>query len=576
MALALTQTIRLPVGHLVTARVEAFRKARADLQLQDELKFLQQMSDKGMSNDEQLSYRQAQLEREENRDVPDNNYVTSLKKEVTDIKKLVRYDKLRNAYKQSILEVAGGTKSLQAHMSLLQGQLAETSDPDLRSELQGQILQAQTNITESNQALLDNQVTFAEKDKSLSVIDEVLSKVKTEKAKALGAGNDRLASALDLKVQSLQQTRTQTEIENTVNQLTISKARKASSIGYLQDLSAEVQHANSSTPVVINGTRYNNAQAFWTQERDKYLATNFFTDLNKEYGDYITSVSQMNGQVPDVVLKGINTDFDQLAQRPEISPYLSRLNITKTNALADAVGKTSAAIYNKFAIDEDAESAISSLETLQARYGIDQTLNFQKIISDVAKDKAGVVNNLIGEVSARVAAGMSYSQAVADVNASIGKGEVLAPKFSAKELAGESPINLVKESKESTLDNLKPGARTPTPSTQQNPPTPAQAAGAAPATQPAPFSIANYLGQRQSRVTPGVTEFFNKETNVGYTDPTSVFKDFIGKRPSNTNPAVSEYFNKKNNQGFSTEQEAVGFANSLGVKKINALKEIGY
>ena len=114
------------------------------------------------------------------------------------------------------------------------------SDPDLRKEISTNISNVKASIEKDRLSLLASQIEYAQNDKSVSLLDETIKKTKAEKAEALGPGNDTLAASLDLKVQSLEQTRTQVTVQNTINELTVTKARKESAITYLTELNKQL------------------------------------------------------------------------------------------------------------------------------------------------------------------------------------------------------------------------------------------------------------------------------------------------------------------------------------------------
>jgi len=358
--------------------------------------------------------------------------------------------------------------------------LVNETDPDLRKEISTNISNVKASIEKDRLSLLASQIEYAQNDKSVSLLDETIKKTKAEKAKALGSGNDTLAASLDLKVQSLEQTRTQVTVQNTINELTVTKARKESAITYLTELNKQLTSADANKPVTLNGVKYNSVQEFWTAERDKYLSNNFFDELSKEYTQYVNGVVQTTGRVPEKVLSQIQTDYNTLKERPELSAFANKLELAKINTLSTAIEKTATSIYNQFVTDSDAKTALRSLETLQTKYGIDLTTSSQKIIGDVAKDKAGLVNNLLGDVTGLVGQGMTYSQALNEVLAGVNTGKVVAPNFSAQELATQTPGELLSKAQSSTKTNLQQGVPEMPKSNQQpaNIQTPSQSAGA--------------------------------------------------------------------------------------------------
>jgi len=469
------------LASVVQGRLEAFRDARAAAQTQSEAEFYKAVNESGMSLSDQLAFRKAQLDKEKGRDVNDHEYIDSLKKEVSNLTKQVRFEKIRNTYYDSQKSVGAGLESLQAHLGILQNLYNSENDPDMKKELQQQILSTQQDLTKANEDALNNEVTFAQKDQSIDLLDKAITDVGNAKAAALGAGNPDKASALDLKMQALKQTKQVVQVQNQITQLSINKAKKASAVGYLQSLNDTVANSDSSTPVVINGTRYDSPQAYWTGQRDQYIATNFFSDLNQEYSNFSKSVAQVNGMVPDGVLKNIQSDFQQFATRPEMAPYLSRLEVVRTDTLANAIDLTAKAIQNKFATDQDAQTAISSLEDLQTKYGISTVPYIQSVMKEYGQQQGQFIQGLTSTVSDLVSQGKTYSDAVATVIGSVKnkEGKLIANQVSNQDLTTKKPEDILKSAPENTAKALTPPAvgNPAAPQAQSNPQTPAQSAG---------------------------------------------------------------------------------------------------
>jgi hypothetical protein len=512
MAINLQNTISFDLGTAVTARLEAFKKSRSDLQVRDEISFLQQVADKGLSYAEQLAFRQAQLEREDKRTVPDQDYIKSLKKEIQDVTKLARYEKVRADYKSSLNDVTTGKKSYESHLQFLNSQLDNVSDPDLKTEIQGQIYDTQTKIQQADLDLIQNEITMALSDKSLDILNTAIDAVKKQKATALGAGDTRLAQAWDLKLQSMEQSKISIGVENKVNQLVSLKSRQASATDYLTDLSDMISGASTSTPVTIDGVRYGSEQEFWTQQRDKYISTNFFSDVTKEYSDYIEGIGSKLGQVSNTILNNIQTQFATLASRPELAPFATRLETAKTAALSNAVAYNANAILNQYAVDNDYAKATTALEQLQKTYGIDQTTNLQKVVLDEAKAKGDLYGNILSTVNAGVASGLSFSQAVNEVFSSINanKGEILSPTVSPEKLVTTPTQSLINEAPATTKAQVQPTTTT-LPTTPSLP------------------KVSDVIGRRASTVNPTVTEYFRKDTGAGFGDPVPLFS-YLGSK----------------------------------------------
>lgn len=548
-----TNPNRFSIGQAVNTRLESFRKARGEAQITEEMRFYKQVNESGMSTSDQLAFRESQIQKEKNRDVPDPEYIKQLETSIVDLRKTAKYEEIRNQYKQSQSDIIQGRSSYQKQLQLLRTQLTATADPTLRAEIQGNIQNAEAEISKAEIDTLDNNILFAKSDKTISTLDDAISKASTARAKALGSGDTKRASSLDLQIQALKQTKVQTQVDDKITQLSINKSRKASAVNYLQDLNDSINTSDSSGPITINGNRYSNEKEYWTSQRDNYIATNFFTDLNKEYTDFTNSVGTVNGKVPESVLKNLQTDFQTFAQKPEMAPYVSRLETTRTNVLSNALEKNANSIKNQYAIDNDITKAITSLDVLAKTYGINQDTNMQSIISDYAKDRGQFYNNLIDETNTRVAAGQSYSQAVSGVLSDLKTGKILAPTLSAKDVATQTPEQVLKSAPGKTADQLKAqNVPTPTPQAPYAPPTPAQTAQKnqqanqpQPTQEQLPFNTQQTVPQVSADQNPTLP---NNPVNVQQ-NQTPAQREYVVQKGDTLSGISAKYYGKSNQYG---------------------------
>lgn len=521
--------LRFSLGNVVQGRLAAFAKARQEIQVSEELEFYKQVNEKGLSLSEQLEFRKAQLEREQRRGVPDDTYLTSLKKEVSTLRRSVTFQRLREAYNSSLQDVIAGKSSFDAHLTMLNERLKTTTDPEMVKELQDEIFNTTKEIRQQEDTLLDNTITLAKQDKTIELLTKAIEDTKMVKAKALGAGDSKRAQAMDLKLSTLNQTLTEVKIKDKDNALDILKSRKASAVSYLQNITEHISRGDTSGPVVVDGVRYASEQDYFSQKRDKYISTNFFTDLEKEYGDYVDGIAATVGRIPETILAQMQGDFAQFGQRQELQPFLSRLETTRAGVLKKAADITATAITNRYAITNDYEGTIRELELLQSRYGIDQTTAIQRVVLDQAKTKGEQYQNIVSQIQAGVASGLTWGQASNQVFGEINKasGKITNANTSPQDLVSQTPEQLAAQEPQKTKEQTNAPA-VPLPEANPNQPTapqgqtPGIVAGAS-IDLSVGKRVSDFIGTRKSAIDPKVTEYFRKDTGVGFGDPVPLF-----------------------------------------------------
>ena len=170
---------------IVQSRVEAFKKSRTEAQLKYEIEFQKAIAEGSMTYEEQVAFRSAQVEREKSRPVPDNDFIKKLEVELGSVKKLMRSERIRSEFTALIDDTVQGKKTSQNQLEYLEGLLVNETDPDLRKEISTNISNVKASIEKDRLSLLASQIEYAQNDKSVSLLDETIKKLKLKKQKPL-------------------------------------------------------------------------------------------------------------------------------------------------------------------------------------------------------------------------------------------------------------------------------------------------------------------------------------------------------------------------------------------------------
>lgn len=373
------------LGQLVSDQLDIFSGFRKTYQNKKEIDFSNKILDNNLSAKAQLDFRQQQLEEEQKKTYPDGDYISSIKAKIATLKGTVKNQKIRDAYYSSYNEIKAGRKALTDHLSFLQGQLNDITDPDLREQWQKAINQTQDDILTSEHNIFKNQVTLAQKDGTKKVINEALNKIDIEKGKALLSGQNEWVSSLDLYAKTLQKDLQSAEIKDALHQLDVASLKVASNAYQkLNLINSQIGASADDVPIEVDGTRYNSAKEYWTTQRDKYLSgsgsglfQNFFGELASNYKSHIDAeAAKNNGTAPPMgVLDTISSEIKSLLSKPEFTPYQQQVNDFYGNTLGYATDLAAKSILDNADVTENWNAATSELDALGTRYGIDQASN---------------------------------------------------------------------------------------------------------------------------------------------------------------------------------------------------------
>jgi hypothetical protein len=401
MALERNKITQFNLGVVVGNAVDAVRTIRAQESSRKESLFQQAVAD-GLSYDAQVAFREEQLKASESESFPDQTYIGKIKESISSTKRLSRFNNYRTKYSQALGELNDGQINAIAYRDKLKTLLATTDDPDLRLEIQNNITAADTAVTQYKNTILSNQVKRAQYDGTQKTIKKTIDSVKEARTRASINGNDDEVSEYDATLAALNSQLVQVKSEDVINDMTARAAISSSnSKEKLNSLNSQIQDADSDTPIVIGGKKYASEQQYWTIVRNSYLNgsgsgifSDYFGELQDQYKTKIDGDVAKFGFVPANTIQTIKGEFDALRSRPEIQPFLERLDSLGNQAVSSAVGSMASAIVDRAGYSGDFTQADTSLKTLASSYGVD-TSGYQLQLG----------NSLNQQVNAAIAAG---------------------------------------------------------------------------------------------------------------------------------------------------------------------------
>ena len=474
--------IHIDLSQAVSTRLQAFSDDRSLIESRAEAAFQTAVANNTLSPDAQVTYRQAMLDKAQSAAVPDQSYITDLQNKLASAKAQAHTSDVSTQINTDKANAQAGLESNQEYLSQLQGMLATENDPSLMANIQSEISSTQNAILNAKLTLIQNEASKGTTDKSTSELNTALSDAQDEKAQALAAGDTARASSMDVTISGIKQQLVDINIDYVNNGLNINKAVQSNPLQYLQQLQQQIATSDSSTPIVYQGVgslksiAYPSEQAYWQSVLNNYLTTTFTSDLQKQYDAYVSNSAVVNKLIPASVLDTVKSDFAQLASNPALASAATQVQQVGVQVLGAAVAKNAAAIVDDYGVNNDANAALSQLNTLSQTYGIDVSSYANQVTSGAAKQNSAEINAFNSAVSQYEAQGMSPAAAVAQATADLKSGNGAVIPESNQQLATETPLQAVTPpANTSSVANTPPIApSTPTPSNEN--PNPAQLA----------------------------------------------------------------------------------------------------
>lgn len=378
MAVQLQKATQINVGQVVKNAVSAVRSIRSQEQAKRESAFQKAVAD-GLSYEGQIEFRKQQLEKERASGFIDTEYIGRLEESLANTKRLKRFYDYRLKYKEALSELNAGHVNAVAYRDRLQKLLDSTTDPDLRSEIVGNLAEAETKVTTYRNTVLSNQVKRAQYDGTEKVINNVLKKVKEAKALAEINGNEDEVEQHELTIASLKAQKVQARAEDMVNDIAVSgMLGTINPQSKLQTLNEQIDNADEDSPIVIGDKRYDSERQYWEITRSAYLSgagsgvfADYFGDLESQIKDKIDGETARLGFVQPSTIQSIDSEIGRLRAQPEMAPFIDRVDNFRSVAVANAVSTLAKTVIDRATYTGDFKAADRTLKGLATSYGVD-------------------------------------------------------------------------------------------------------------------------------------------------------------------------------------------------------------
>ncbi len=478
----------------------------------EENKFQKAVVENDLSLEEQLDYRKEQLKQV----TDDPAERKRIRAEITTLTSRVEQQKFFEDYQGKLADNATGISSIDSTIEWLKNQLETVNNPDVRANIAQAISTNESKKFNLVQELLKNQTDYALKDKTDEILNKQIGNVTSAKNKALLAGDQTLASGLDLQLQALTKAKYENGIQKDINNFATSTVTGyASATQLLDEYNKKITSSPASGPVKIGDTTYSSPQEFWKFKRDSYLAdtsnSGFFTRFNDEQNTTIKVKNSQNA-LTSTDINNASIAYNNLSSRPELANYQYLINTNKQDSLQTAADLISNNVVNTYNTNYDLTSAVSSLNSLKA-LGVNVDASFNKIINSATSIKSNQISNLIQNAQTLMMSNpnLTPSDAVAQALAS-GSSAVLSPS----QLLTKTPEDIAKETITGAQDktfgqDTRTTVSASTTPTNITPTTP-------PPVVPPPVNT-NQTSATPAVTTPAPSVLINKQLDFGVTDP---------------------------------------------------------
>ena len=399
MAKELTTKLTVDLGSVVENSIASVKSIRRSEQARKEAEFQRAIAN-GLSYEEQVKMREEQLKLEKGSSFGDPDYIFSLEKSVADTKKLNRFNKYRTRYAESLGELSSGKINEEQYLSVLRSQLSDVTDPELRLEIQGDVSAAEGKVKTYRDTILSNQVKKAKYDGTKDALNEVIGRINVSRAQALINDNTDDVTAYDETLSALNSQLSGVRIQDSITDFQVkSSTRGVNPVEKLNYINSEIQKADLNTVIKIGDRTYTSAQQFWSLERDNFLAGNsqvfgdFFKELDTNTKNSINANAVRFGYPTQTVLDEALATFNELRSKPEITPFINRLDIIRATVMSEAIDKLANTINAVGTNNLTFKEADIQLQNVAIKYGVDVSsyrLQLDEKLRNLAR--GGVIN----------------------------------------------------------------------------------------------------------------------------------------------------------------------------------------
>ncbi len=424
----------------VEGRMKLFSNQLAARNAEEEYTFSKAVLENNISLEEQLDYRQRQLDRVGD----DPSERRRIRSELSSIKDRIEQKKFSDEYTGKLLDMNDGISAVDSVVSWLTGQRDSVRDMTIKSRIESELLKQTEKRFDLQVQTIQNQTNFALRDKSLGTLDTQISNITKEKNKALLAKNTALVSTYDLQLQALSQSRDTVSIESQLKNFAVATiAGYHNATQLLDSMNTQMSSAKDIGKVTIDGVSYNSPKEFWTYRRDSYLSdlsqNGFFQRVSDEQKTKIKTKNS-SGVLSDDDVKNATAAFDSLSGRPELQTYAPLLNSYRQDVAQTGADLRAKAIIGNYSKRYDLNEALNALDQLSKKTDVNVDAYKTDVINENAKLKGQQVSGILQRTAELTDKGVAPEKATEQAIKE-GAGTVLSPE----QLAAKTESQIAQE-----------------------------------------------------------------------------------------------------------------------------------
>lgn len=372
MARQLQGTSQLNVSVVVNNAINSVREARSSENSRKEAEFQKAVAN-GMSYEEQIKFREEQLKQEKEGGFQDTDYITGLEKSIATTKQLSRFQKIRTKYKESLDDYVLGKNSLDSYMSMLNDIASSEKDEGMLDEIRGLMSEAQKEKSRNELAAIKNRALIAQKDNSVSLVENSIDEVKNKRARASIAENEEEVAMWDDTLLALQGSKAKLQVENAMNEITFKinkfNPKANDKLGYLND---EISKADNGTEITFDGVTYPSLRSYWENKRGEYLSSGYFDEMKKDMDAETARIAATSsfGQIPTARIQAVNDYYNTLKTRPEFAPFVDQIEQRRAESVSTMTSDLAESIFNEEASTGDRLKAENAVLALEQKFGV--------------------------------------------------------------------------------------------------------------------------------------------------------------------------------------------------------------
>lgn len=395
--------VSVNLRNVVSGAIEVAQTERRNRTARIESAFQRAVASGEMSYQDQISFREEQLEEARRISVVDETLVSSLEVSIGNLRKLARFERIRNKYRDSLDTYVAGRKSISDHISLLEGTIENEIDPDMREQLRTFLSNARRDQATIESNAIKNRATLSLQDRSIPLIDASIQEVTSRRAKASVMGNEDEAATWGETLVALKNSRSKIKIEDSVNEISFRINRyNLKATDKLGLLNEEVSKSDASSPIIFNGVQYTSQRAFWEDKRGEYIRTSYFEEVSREIEAETAKIraSHKFGQVPIARIDAVSNFYNNLKQREEFAPFVDLIEQNRVSKVDNYVFELGVNLQREFDAGlkqaADVKRSEQTFIDLENRFGI--VINRKPFVG--ADAEGTIAESISGEIRA--------------------------------------------------------------------------------------------------------------------------------------------------------------------------------